>query len=469
MTAVALYTRVSTAEQAERGYSIAEQKERLQMYAKSMNWAVYNTYTDAGYSGGSTDRPALQNLIRDVRNRKVDKVIVYKLDRLSRSQKDTLTLIEDVFLKYGTDFCSMTENFDTSTPFGRAMLGILAVFAQLEREQIKERVAVGREARAKSGKFHGGGNIPIGYNYIDGKLIPDPYEADLVRKIFQMAGQGTSCYFIAKELNEKGLTRGSCRWTRSTVKLVLTKSLYLGKVTFGGKTYDGEHEALITQEQFDAVQEILRDTITPKLNQNPGHASSYLAGLIFCKRCGEKYYKTTSRKKWDYYACHGRRYAPTPDEKCQNKNWKMNDLDSVVFGEIAKIAVDPDYISAVRSAEDLPEEITVRPKDLEAQIAGIDRQISRIIDLYSQDKMPLDILGEKIDDLNDRKKKLTEELARVTAVRDGRISPEDAASIASDFSELIRSGDIEDVRKLLRILIRRIEVDGEDVDIYWNF
>ena len=142
----------------------------MRKYCQAMNWAIYDVYTDGGYSGVNMERPALKKLISDVKDHKIDKVLVYKLDRLSRSQKDTLMLIEDVFLANGCDFVSMSENFDTATPLGRAMIGILAVFAQLEREQIKERMNMGKEARAKLGKYKGGGKLPIGYDYVDGKL-----------------------------------------------------------------------------------------------------------------------------------------------------------------------------------------------------------------------------------------------------------------------------------------------------------
>lgn len=135
---VAIYVRVSTIEQARDGYSVQEQIDSLKLYCKAMKWIVVNVYTDAGHSGANTDRPALQDMIKDIEKGLIDKVLVYKLDRLSRSQKDTLELIEDVFLVNNTDFVSMNENFDTSTSFGRAMIGILAVFAQLEREQINQ-------------------------------------------------------------------------------------------------------------------------------------------------------------------------------------------------------------------------------------------------------------------------------------------------------------------------------------------
>ena len=132
---VAIYVRVSTTKQEEEGYSIDEQKAKLSSYCSIKDWSVYKIYTDGGFSGSNTERPALERLIKDAKERKFDTVLVYKLDRLSRSQKDTLYLIEEVFIKNDIEFLSLQENFDTSTPFGKAMIGLLAVFAQLEREQ----------------------------------------------------------------------------------------------------------------------------------------------------------------------------------------------------------------------------------------------------------------------------------------------------------------------------------------------
>ena len=183
MKRVFLYIRVSTQEQAQEGYSVGEQKERLVAYCKAHDWLIVEIYVDPGYSGSNLNRPGIQKLIADIK--RCDIVLVYKLDRLSRYQRDTLYLIEDVFLPNNADFVSVQESFDTSTPFGKAMIGLLAVFAQLEREQIKERTKMGRVARAKSGLHHGGGYIPIGYNYENGKLIINPYEAEQVRKIYE--------------------------------------------------------------------------------------------------------------------------------------------------------------------------------------------------------------------------------------------------------------------------------------------
>ena len=132
MKRAALYIRVSTQEQAQEGYSIGEQRERLIAYCKAHDWAIADIYVDGGYSGSNLKRPAIQKLMTETA--KFDVVLVYKLDRLSRSQRDTLYLIEEIFLPNTVDFVSMQESFDTSSPFGKAMIGLLAVFAQLERE-----------------------------------------------------------------------------------------------------------------------------------------------------------------------------------------------------------------------------------------------------------------------------------------------------------------------------------------------
>ncbi|MEQ8187163.1 MAG: recombinase family protein [Candidatus Eremiobacterota bacterium] len=130
------------------------QKEKLINYCKAREWIISDIYIDPGYSGSNINRPAIQKLITEIKN--FDIVLVYKLDRLSRSQKDTLHLIEDVFLNNKVDFVSLSEAFDTFTPFGRASIGILSVFAQLERENIKEWSKLGKKERAKNGLFHGG-------------------------------------------------------------------------------------------------------------------------------------------------------------------------------------------------------------------------------------------------------------------------------------------------------------------------
>lgn len=190
---VDLYIRVSTSEQAEEGYSVAEQEERLRNYCAAYNYTIHAVHIDPGFSGASLNRPGIKKVMDDVEHGRCKKVIVWKLDRLSRSQKDTLILLEDVFLANDCHFISLLESFDTSTPFGRCIVGILATFAQMERENIKMRTMMGRQARIKEGHFHGS-RCPTGYTFKyspDGTLLSNdlevnPYAAKLVHEAYRL-------------------------------------------------------------------------------------------------------------------------------------------------------------------------------------------------------------------------------------------------------------------------------------------
>ena len=374
---VALYPRVSTQEQALNGFSIDEQIERMKKYCEAMNWTAYKIYTDAGYSGANKDRPALQQMIKDVKKGKVDKVLVYKLDRLSRSQKDTLELIEDVFLANNVDFVSMNENFDTSTAFGRAMIGILAVFAQLEREQIKERMAMGHQARAKKGLFHGSCMIPIGYDNVDGKLITNEFEKIQIQKMFEMYASGKGSVVIAKALNDSGYSHKYGKWHRWTVNDLLKKRTFLGYTYFNGEWYKGEHEAFIDEDLFNKCQIIIEQKRKSYVNNlRLGKATSYLSGYLTCSCCGArygKYTKSSCGKKYEYYVCYSRSQksrSVAKDPNCKNKTWRMADLDNLVFGEIKKLALDPDYVSEIK-ASNVPDD---RPQIIEAEIEKLASQ-----------------------------------------------------------------------------------------------
>ena len=272
MRKTAVYVRVSTQEQAMEGYSIGEQKERLTAYCKAHDWLVSKVYADGGYSGANLKRPGIQSLMNEIKN--FDVVLVYKLDRLSRSQRDTLYLIEEIFLPNRVDFVSMQESFDTSSPFGKAMIGLLAVFAQLEREQIKERTMMGKLARAKSGFYKGGGCVPIGYDYKDGKLVINPYEAEFVRKMFKWYLEGVSIIEITNRINDI-FYKNNIK-PLSTVGHILNNAVYVGTIEYGGVVVENAHEAIIDVKEFKEVQaERLKRKLT--YSTNGGQSTHLLA------------------------------------------------------------------------------------------------------------------------------------------------------------------------------------------------
>ena len=467
---IILYVRVSTQDQID-GYSIDEQIERLQKYCEAHGWIVVKIYTDAGYSGGDMNRPALQDLISDVQKGIADKVLVYKLDRLSRSQKDTLELIEDVFLKNGVDFVSMTENFDTSSAFGIAIVGILSVFAQLERSQIKERMAMGRAGRAKEGKYYGGGKAPIGYDYVDGELVINEYEAMQIREIFDTYLTGVSIREIERIFQKKGYKHKHGEWTNGTIGCTIASELYIGNVSFQGKMYQGCHEPIISQEQFDACNKLKER----RNNNNVTNwsRSTILGGLLFCKHCGARYaIARTHRngKHYNYYSCYTRRQHSKQmmrGTKCKNKTWRMEDLDSLVLGEIRKLATDPEYIYQIKeekySLADAEKEDIIKK-----EIAKLDDQKSRFMDLYGLGMFSVEELQTKVLELTEQKNRLENELHELTAEKP-ETTVQEVQEIVSDFAGIIERGDLHEQIQLVASLIDRIEIDGEDVIIHWQF
>lgn len=481
---VALYVRVSSQEQVD-GYSISEQIERLTKYCEAMGWEIYKIYTDPGYSGANTDRPGLQTMLSDVQDGKVDKVVVYKLDRLSRSQKDTMLLIEDEFLAHNVDFVSMSENFDTSTPFGRAMIGILAVFAQLERENIKERTMIGKEARAKEGKWGGGSSEPIGYDYNVAKdlLEINEYEKMQILEAIDLFLKGTPLRTIANIFTEKGYQyRGRSKkphdWDPQRLKYVFANKVYLGYINYKGEWYKGDHEPIIdesTHIKLIKLLEIRSETYAEHAKKTKKQ-SSYLGGMIFCKHCGGRFSRQ-SGKKWKgnpaplYYSCYSRNKSVpkmVKDPNCKNKIWRLPELDEIIISEIKKLATDPEYFHMIRREKSKKSDTPNKIEILETEIKNIDEQISRFMDLYGIGKFTIDQVSNKIDPLNERRKGLEKELESLNATV-GSLSEEETLEIATTFADVLDRGDLNEIRLAIESLIYYIEIDNDDVYIHWKF
>lgn len=472
---VFVYVRVSTAHQAEEGYSIPQQIERLQKYCDAMGWQLVKIYTDDGYSGGSLDRPAMNQMIKELEAGHADIVLVDKLDRLSRSQFDTLYMIQKVFDANGVAFVSRNEAFDTSTPFGKAMVGILAVFAELERSRIKERMMDGQEGRAKEGKYRGGGFIPTGYDYNleKGILEINDYEAMQVREVFELFNNRMPIFTIMNTLNNKGYRTKYGEWKEQTIRGMLSRRIYIGEIVHKGKIYEGQHEAIITREVFDKAQKILAEREKANEHRKIGKAyKSPLGGMIYCGHCGSRYHFRSGANNKDgsrrnYYTCYSRskgdkKYIKDPN--CKNKNYRDNILDELVFNEIRKLKSEPTYIPAIQNSVDNSHKISM----LEERIKQIDSQISRFMDLYSVGGMDLDAIGAKIKPLNDEKKSLEQELESIE-VPEAPISKEEIISLVDAFEEVLMEGDCQKIHGAVSTLIDKVEIDGEDIRIYWAF
>lgn len=447
---IALYVRVSSREQVD-GYSIGEQTERLQQYASAMGWSGTRVYTDPGFSGSSLDRPAMQELIADVRAGRVSRVVSWKLDRLSRSQRDTLYLIEDVFLPNGCDYVSMTENFDTATPFGRAMLGILSVFAQLERERIKERITIGKDGRAKDGRWHGGGLIPIGYRVENTDLVPDPVEAPQVREVFELYSQGYGSHRVADILCEKGYQHKYGRWNEASVRAVLANRTYLGIIKWNGEEYPGIHQPLVSPDLFETVQKIRASRQSVRGPQN----RALLSGIIWCKRCGARYF-VVDRNGGRSYACHSRckrNRGMVKDPNCKNDYLKEDELDRLVLDQVRSLVLDP---------EALGESVPAPARDYAGELSALRKKRDRLVDLYASGTIDREDLSRRLDPLDRQISSVLEDQARPAPAAEAR-------QAISSFGEYLDAGTKEEARLLVLALIDRIEIDGQDVFIHWKF
>jgi site-specific DNA recombinase len=463
----ALYIRVSTLEQAQEGYSVGEQRERLIAYCKAQDWLIADIYVDGGYTGSNLNRPGIQKLMSETE--KFDVVLVYKLDRLSRSQRDTLYLIEEIFRPNKVDFVSMQESFDTSSPFGKAMIGLLAVFAQLEREQIKERTWMGRVARAKTGLHHGGGNIPIGYDYEDGKLIVNPYEAEQVRKIYEWYLSGASLKAITDKLQDAGYTNKYSSYNSwSSVRNILENETYIGRLHFGGVVVDHAHEAIITEEQFNAAQ-ILRGKRREQFGSHAFQSKHVLTGLLFCGHCGGRYYLRNTGK-YSYYACYSRTKQMKnmiKDPNCQNKIWRAQDLEPIIEEKILALLRNPQIAEELAAGKPKAAAPVSKNTDIERRIREIDRQIGKLMELYQQDDIPPELLGEKINRLYGEKTALENSIA---PVKETDAMPLDlVAELITNAAEIWDFADENQKRRILQSLISRIVLTDDQVDIEWAF
>lgn len=434
MTKVAIYTRVSTGEQAEKGFSLSEQEARLKSYCDAKGWTYIKTYSDGGYTGANTNRPALQQMMRDISL--YDAVLVWRLDRLSRSQKDTLLLIDEL-TKNDCAFISLMEAFDTSTSIGRAMLGILSTFAQLEREQIAERTRMGVEGRAKAGKWHGG-IPPIGY----GKgLIPND-EADLVREVFRMFLEGKPYSDIVRDLH--------LRYPRlngiHAVQRMLKNPVYTGAITHKGKVYDGNHEAIIDKDTWNRAQTVL----TARRTGHKNSAGRYLlTGMVKCGECGMAMVRTNAKGGYTYYVCRSKLKTDVRMKPCGNRRMSERKLDDIVKTEILKLNFETVKLKNPKT-------------DKSKEIKKIEKQISRLIELYQIESIDVADLKRRIDDLEKQKRLLRTPERPV-------IDTNVCVDIHSKAKQTFDTGDVARSRAIVDALVSKVTICKASIQIHWIF
>lgn len=470
MKRVILYLRVSTKAQ-EDGYSLEFQKEKLLAYCKAMDYAVVGIYSDNGYTGSNLERPGIQRIIEEAGSNKYEAVLVYKLDRLSRSQKHTMYMLEDIFIPNNIDFVSLSESFDTGSQWGIAMVGILSVFAQLERSNIKERTFDGRKGRAKEGKWHGGSTDPIGYDYIDGELVINEKEAEQVRMVYEYYAAGLTITEISRRMD--GFTTKHGDWHHAgTIANVLDNPLYAGTVHFDDVLTPESHTAIIPKDLHDRVS-----AMRSGVHKHTKKDSKYLlSGLVYCAKCGARYFVKKNPNKNMFYCCHSRAKVNklmVKDPTCKNKNWRKDDLEDAVYKEILKYAKNPHLLYEIQKRPPAAADGNQNQQAHE-EIERTSAEIGRLMDLYQTNDTTIQVeeIAQRIDELYQRKVSLLQSIKPSIADKNNTIkafSVENAKLLITDLPAAMREGNVDIVRYSLLRLLDKIEVEGEKIRFQWSF
>jgi len=442
----ALYLRVSTEAQADEGYSLAAQKEKLEAYCRMKGIESFRSYVDGGFSGSNLSRPAVTELVEAIRGGAVERVVVYKLDRLSRSQKDTLYLIEDVFMPHSVDFVSINENIDTGSPYGRAMIGILSAFAQLERENIFMRTRMGMVERVKQGYWPGGGKIPFGYDYDPQKgiLVPNA-DADTVREIYARYLEGQSTGRIARELGLR---------YEHLVTQILGRESNTGVIVYRGERYQGRHEPLITRDTFERAQRKLKRPNRPKAAE----AGKLLTGLLVCGHCGAKMRYQKWGRAGDKIVCYSRDKSKphlVHDADCPNMGVMAREVEEVVIRDLSRLAADPGEAPVRQSDEAACRRALERAK----------RKLRRLYELYAEgeDDSLLEAV-ERAKAERDRAERALAEAEASAAQQDDTEARDALRTIGSCWGKL----DNRERQAVVRACVDKIVLQNGKIEVFYT-
>ena len=518
---VGLYVRVSTMNQIDRD-SLQTQEDRLKAYCIVNGMTNYKIFKDAGFSAKDTNRPALEDLVREIKAGRIGSVLVTKLDRITRSISDLLNLI-DFFKGHNVQFVSITENLDTSTAMGRFMQHLLGLIAQLEREVAAERVATDMRHRATQGKWNGG-IVPYGYT-TQGllinkyksrgmehgvalsealklcpepkKLYIDPEESTVVKWIYETFLEINSVRKTSTRLNSRGIkTRRGALWAQSTIHRILRSPIYTGKICYGkrktdpgtGKlvnqdkdtwtTVDGDHDAIISNRVFANAQDMLGQNERKPAKQG---RSYLLSGILKCGLCsgplsGHTFTKKESGKTYSYYKCVNRLQKGTV--ACKGQSLPAKNLEDFVIQQLMQLSNNQVFLADKKKMFEILT-AKVNHSDFEIDVQRIDKEIEGLRKRLEMllDKLEMGLIAD--DDFQPRYQRiktdiavLEKEKARIrgllgsgqAAIDNLKTSFEEIASFSRNWEFLDDVGKSMRVRSIVKEI--RATKDRIDMDIY---
>ncbi|MBU1700157.1 MAG: recombinase family protein [Candidatus Eisenbacteria bacterium] len=486
----AIYTRKSTDEGLDSDFnSLDAQREAAEAYIasqKAEGWTFLpDRYDDGGFSGGTMDRPALRQLLADVEAGKIDCVVVYKVDRLSRSLLDFSRIIE-ILDKHGVSFVSVTQQFATNTSIGRLTLNMLFSFAQFEREIISERTSDKMSAARRKGKWIGG--IPVlGYD-IDpagGRLVVNEEEAARVRAIFDLYLEKESLLETVRELNrrrwttkrwttKKGLERGGVPFEKGNFSRMLTNIVYIGNIQHRGSVYPGEHEAIVDEKVWQRVQKMLGRNGTAGGRASRNKYNALLRGILWCTPCETAMYHTYTNKgdrRYRYYVCG--QAQKNGRDSCPTKSIPAGEIERFVVERIRCIGTDPKLqgkvLETIRAnvkgqLDEFDRERRTIAKDLRRWSTEVKRLVGPSSKGQGQKSRPT-----KLVDLQERieaeEARLGEISRRKAELESEQVDEKDLAAALESFAPIWDSLSPREQARAVQLLVERVGYDGETLAI----
>jgi site-specific DNA recombinase len=482
----AVYTRKSTEEGLQQKFnSLDAQRESAEAFIHSQaheGWVCLpDRYDDGGFTGGNMERPALQRLLADIAAGKIDVVVTYKVDRLSRSLLDFAQMMA-TFEKQHVSFVSVTQQFNTATSMGRLVLNVLLSFAQFEREIIAERTRDKIAATRRKGKWAGGMPL-LGYDLdpLRRRLVLNEDEAARVRAIFALYLEHQALLPVVQELERRGWggkrwqtrqgrTRGGRPFTKTSLYRLLTNVLYAGQVRYKDEVHPGEQPALIDPDTFQRVQALLR-CHGPTLGPPSGtRFAALLKGLLRCRPCGcamtPAHTTRQGSKRYRYYVCSGAQKRGW--QTCPSKSLPAAQIEQVVVGQIQQLGRDPALLHQV--LEQVRQEDDTRLTELESERCGLERDLGR---WQGEARRLLAEVGSgvpgggavsRLADLQARVGQVEQRLARlrtqVEAVRQERLDEAAATRALAGLDPAWEAMTPDEQARLVRLLVSRVEYDG---------
>jgi len=479
----AVYTRKSTEEGLEQEFnSLDAQREAGEAFIasqKSEGWiCLPDRFDDGGYTGGNMERPAFKRLMAEIEAGRIDCVVVYKVDRLSRSLLDFTQIMESLERR-GVSFVSVTQQFNTTSSMGRLTLNILLSFAQFEREIISERTRDKIAAARRKGKWSGGRPV-LGYDVAPGggRLVVNEDEAARVRAIYEVYLDRQSLIETIKELDargwankrwvtKKGRESGGSPFNKHSLYSLLTNVLYIGRLTYKDEIHDGEHPAIVDEETFRRAGQILKRNGATGGRHVRNRFGAILKGLINCVPCNCAMVPTHATKKnrrYRYYVC----------ANAQKRGWHTCPSKSIPAGEIEKFVVDQvrgigrDPALLVETLGGARAEAKARIKELEAERSGLERELKRhnaqmreLAGAANSCGATTDRMADLLDRIRGAEERLTQVRDELTRLERGMIDEDEAARALAAFDPVWETLTLREQARVLGLLIQRVDYDGD--------